>query len=745
MANTILQNYYKKRLKELGLKEADNKQDVIFENKTIQGQLFFCDEKENGLKILYLNADGSECQYDNNGKLKQFYRIRKLEGDKKYTQQSGSGIHTYFSKISVKVFKQSVAEKQAGITVFITEGEFKAISLDHNLKLVSLGIGGINSFVDKTTNDFEPELKRWFETVQPENVVLLFDADLFKLEYKEDAELTKRLSGFFAAVEKFGELAKPYNFDMYFSHVSEKYQETSKGIDDLIFNTKATAEITKELLSFTTGKDRNYINCIQLNSGLRKLKEYFCLDSVHTFYERYKNVIHDREFKYLGGSFYFDGEKVQNNYYKHALSYLRIGTDFYKKIWKINPHKDTKNQYPEQILMSWNIGEINRDFGENKKFVKLIPKFDNFINLPCNDNNYRKIIPIEFQGIQTIYYNRYQEVKHDIKQGDWSNIEQFLKHIFNCNNTNGENLYNFGLQYLKLSFEKPMLRLPVLCFVSRERNTGKTTFLRFLRLIFKENVAILDNERFTGRFTSHFADKLFVTLDEGFIPIEQKIMKERIKNFSTGNTQWLEGKGKDAKEVDNFCHLILTSNEEQSFMQIDEGENRFAVIKVNTLNFDNPRIIEDMEKEIPHFLHYLINEFKYVYELNKSRFQFDAKIYETETLLKVTEKTRPRWQQELLNYITEILENITEDYVMFTPSDLSNAISEHSNYKIEKTKIKDFLQDDLKLKPEKLCKYTVYSFMLFDGFDEPTISNNYKAGTPYKFEKAKFIKTEKMF
>lgn len=126
-------------------------------------------------------------------------------------------------------------------------------------------------------------------------------------------------------------------------------------------------------------------------------------------------------------------------------------------------------------------------------------------------------------------YNMYTELNHEMEPGEWPNIEKFLRHIFQSKNTSGETMYEFGLDYIQLSYFNPTQRLPILCPVSRERNTGKSTFLNFLQLIFQENMSILDNERFTGKFTSHFVHKLVVALDEGFIPIEQKLMKERIK------------------------------------------------------------------------------------------------------------------------------------------------------------------------------------------------------------------------
>lgn len=201
-----------------------------------------------------------------------------------------------------------------------------------------------------------------------------------------------------------------------------------------------------------------------------------------------------------------------------AKLYIRVGCDFYKKVWKLDFHKDPKLNQPILILRSWSVGEINRDFGENKKFISMIPKYDQFVNIPCNTKDYKRIYSFQHEGITTWSYNRYNQVSHDVTPGDWSHIEAFLQHIFSAKNTTGETLYNFGLDYIQQSFFNPTQKMPVICLVSRERNTGKSTFLQLLKLIFQENCTILDNERFTGKFTSAYVDKLIVGLDEGFIP-----------------------------------------------------------------------------------------------------------------------------------------------------------------------------------------------------------------------------------
>ncbi len=63
-------------------------------------------------------------------------------------------------------------------------------------------------------------------------------------------------------------------------------------------------------------------------------------------------------------------------------------------------------------------------------------------------------------------------------QGDFPNIKKLVSHIF------GEQ-YELGMDYLQLLYLRPVQKLPILLLVSEERNTGKTTFLNFLKALFQ--------------------------------------------------------------------------------------------------------------------------------------------------------------------------------------------------------------------------------------------------------------------
>lgn len=741
-----IEQYFKKRLKELKLKETDNKiKTSTNEVASYQDVYFDIDKERNAIEIKYYTPDGRRLTYLNESKKERdFSRKRYMlppEGKGKYWQPSKSGVQTYFTPELIDAYK---TKKKIKILI-VVEGEFKAFAISNILKIPAIGIGGIKNIRHKQNNTLEQYVLQVFEDLEIENVILLHDADALKVEYKEKKDLATRLNDFYWSAQTFAELCKPFDFNLYFGHILEKFNDTAKGIDDLL-NLKGILKknVYDEIQQLTAG-NHSYFKFINLNINLYKLKEYFNLHSVTSFYEKYKKIIEDKEFIYLSKNYFYDGTKIVNDYYKHALSYLRVGTDYYKKQWvfdKKNMKLPKEKRKAVFRIEPWQIGEIKRDHGQNKRFLDMIPKYDGFINVPDN-LNYQRIFEIEHEGITTKYYNRYFPVSHDLKPGEFPTIKKFLKHIFSDVNLQGETLYHFGLDYIKLTYEEPQLRLPVLCLVSNERNTGKSTFLEFLRLIFKENASILDNERFTSQFTSHFVDKLIVAVDEGFIPMEMRLMKERIKNFSTGKTQWLEGKGKDAKEIDNYCHLIMCSNDQTNFMQIDSGENRFAVLRVKPFEGKtNARMLNQLKEELPAFLNWLINDYKLTYKKYVSRFSFDTNIYETITLARVIEQTRPKWIQEIEDYIIEMF-TITElNELHYSPTDLATEMKLRK-INVAPTTIRDWLQDTYNYYPNyKVSRYDLYTIQNVQDYGNRLTNPepDKKTGRSYALKREDFLK-----
>jgi len=720
-------SYYENRLKELEIPLEDITVSAKWRDNGKYQQMRWFYPKDENIDILYLDPHGYVQEYEHEGKLKQFIRTRLACPTKghKYSQPYSSGIFPYITPGIIK----KVQKKETIDTLFITEGEFKAFAGGYHLGLDIIGIGGIQSFVDKKINELHPDISKILTICKVKSIVLLFDADCMDITDDFDKDLYKRPYSFYSAVKRFKEYCKPLNVDLYFSHIACNYSKIAKGLDDLIVHPKTNRDkLAKELTSFTTGK-REYVECFNISdNAINHIYEYFGLNNAKAFYDKHKDVIQEREFIWNKNKYYHNGERLKVSWYGQAAQYMRVGTNYYKIGSLINSHGKV-----EEHIIDWTISEINRDYGKNKEFFSQIPKYDVFCNIPDHTENYQKVIAIEKGDFKTVAYNRYYKLDHELKEGSFSTIEMFLKHIANSKNLSGENLYPFLLDWIQISYINPTQRLPVLCLVSKERNTGKSTFLELLQLIFKENATILDNERFTGKFTSHYITKLIIAVDESFIPIEQKLMKERIKNLATGRRQWIEAKSKNAQEIDFFGKLVLTSNDESNFMQIDIGENRHCVLKINKLEHDDPNLTSKMAIEIPAFLHFLKNR-KLHYEGNRSRAWFDADIYKTEAVLNVMERTKGQLERELEYFISTVFEASKQPSLEFTPKYLSMKVCENLRYNVPPTKIIDYLKDR-GMKPQGVKRFVLYN-------EDGTIQDFNVVGSPYLFDRKDWIKSE---
>lgn len=126
---------------------------------------------------------------------------------------------------------------------------------------------------------------------------------------------------------------------------------------------------------------------------------------------------------------------------------------------------------------------------------------------------------------------------------------------------------------MQLLYLHPIEKLPILLLVSEERNTGKSTFLNFLKALFGGNVTFNTNEDFRSQFNSDWAGKLLILVDE--VLLDRREDSERLKNLSTTLSYKVEAKGKDRDEISFFAKFVLCSNNERLPVIIDTGETRY--------------------------------------------------------------------------------------------------------------------------------------------------------------------------
>lgn len=368
---------------------------------------------------------------------------------------------------------------------------------------------------------------------------------------------------------------------------------------------------------------------------------------------------------------------------RNESPFVRVGTTLYKIV---NQPRLNGGYVKKRIV--WNNETLRQDYG--KDYLANVPKYDGFCTVP-DHVNYRQVIDN--------FLNLYEPIGHQPKEGDFSHIQALLHHIF------GEQ-YELGVDYLQLLYLHPIQKLPILLLVSEERNTGKSTFLNFLKAMFRNNVTFNTNEDFRSQFNSDWAGKLIIVVDE--VLLNRREDSERLKNLSTTLSYKVEAKGKDRDEIAFFAKFVLCSNNERLPVIIDPGETRYWVRKIHHLENDDTHFLQKLIEEIPAFLYFL--QHRTLTTQNVSRMWFSPKQTETAALLKIIRCNKSKYEVEAAELIKEIMECMEIDSFSFCLNDLLILLN-LSQVRIDKHWLRKIVTEDWKLAPAPNgLSYTTYLF-----------------------------------
>ena len=361
--------------------------------------------------------------------------------------------------------------------------------------------------------------------------------------------------------------------------------------------------------------------------------------------------------------------------------FIRVGTTLYK----IVEQPKLNGGYVRKRIV-WNNETLRQDSG--KDYIGSVPKYDGFCTVP-EHLNYRPIVGK--------FLNLYEPIDHHPKEGDFSYIRSLVRHIF------GEQ-YELGMDYLQLLYLQPIQKLPIPLLVSEERNTGKSTFLNFLKLLFQNNVTFNTNEDFRSRFNFDWAGKLLIVVDE--VLLNRREDSERLKNLSTTLSYKVEAKGKDRDKIAFFAKFVLCSNYEYLPVIIDAGETRYWVRKIDRLQSDDTDFLQKLKAEIPAFLHFL--QYRQLSTDKESRMWFNPTLLHTEALQKIIRSNRNRLEIEMHELILDIMKSVGTDTFSFCYDDILLLLAQ-SQIKAERHQVRKVLQECWKLTPaHNTLTYTTY-------------------------------------
>ena len=361
--------------------------------------------------------------------------------------------------------------------------------------------------------------------------------------------------------------------------------------------------------------------------------------------------------------------------------FIRVGTTLYKLV---NQPRLNDGYVKKRIV--WNNETLRQDYG--KHFLATVPKYDGFCTVP-DHVNYRPIVDK--------FLNLYEPIDHKPMEGDFPSIRSLVEHIF------GEQ-YELGMDYLQLLYLQPIQKLPILLLVSEERNTGKSTFLNFLKALFQNNVTFNTNEDFRSQFNSDWAGKLLIVVDE--VLLSRREDSERLKNLSTTLSYKVEAKGKDRDEIAFFAKFVLCSNNEYLPVIIDAGETRYWVRKIDRLQSDDTDFLQKLKAEIPAFLYHL--QHRQLSTEKESRMWFAPSLLHTEALQKITRSNRNRLEIEMSELVLDIMASTGIDTFSFCCNDILTLLA-NTYVKAEKHQVRKVLQECWKLTPAlNGLTYTTY-------------------------------------
>lgn len=722
--------------KQIGITEAQNKVRVKgFDNSLIETDIFSADQQDN-IKILQfkLNREVVEIENDekhefedlegrSHGRTSYLVRLNpeylKTHPDSpKYRQNKGERTRPFFCPDTIDKYEKGEHIK----TLFLTEGYIKAFTANILTGMDVVGLQSVTCYANKEGRMHE-EILQLIQKCGCKNIVILFDADCTEISEKAlnvGDDLAKRPAMFLNSAISIKNLLSNLDVDVWFMHPLEIMN--AKGLDDLILKYKDEKEnILKDALDLgAVGKTGfgKYFFRINITTNGTKLKKHLYIDNIENFYIKWSEKIGQNTFMFFGSRYKLDEDgKLTLELPGELTQYYRIGTGYFRLL----PYVDVWSGERREKLVPWQKGCILDDFKDRcKNPISKIQKLDGFTFFPDNER-YQRIIDNK--------WNYYSEVCYSPEPGKWDTIKNFLLHIF------GEQI-NLGLDYFQLLYQRPKQQLPILCLVSKERQTGKTTFCNFLNEMFGENCVLVGNNAFTGQFNGFLAGKILVCCDETKLADRSDTVDitEKIKRLATERYTMIEYKGQDAQSIPNFAKFVLCSNNESNFIYTDKDEVRFWVRKVGHLEGVDTNLIEKMHNEIPAFLYFLNNRLLSTEE--KTRAWFDFELLKTDALRELQEQQLPVAIKDIKEFLNDMFEVAGDNILEYSTADLLNDVPFLKGSKISQSKLKNMICEHFNIEIQR-GRYKYIMKLQQTGFNGETTSIFSKTGSFFSFQKDK--------
>lgn len=318
--------------------------------------------------------------------------------------------------------------------------------------------------------------------------------------------------------------------------------------------------------------------------------------------------------------------KDSNNFHKIR----RVGTIFQQSVMSYdvegNPHHEWLT--------------INRETAKDligKENIQNTPYYSGFCIVPSH-KDYREIV-----GNQI---NLYHPLPCQPNAGEHPFTDILINRVF------GNDAGKFW-DYLTILYRHPLHPLPVLCLVSKENHSGKSTVGNLIKDLFGENIGFYGQDDLNSTFNIWV--KSLVAVFEEISDTKRALNK--IKAASTAQSITLNQKYLPQISYRPFVKVIILSNNEESFIQANEYDIRYWVVRVPPMTKQD--FIQDFDyklrSEAPAVLHTLST--REIVTPCRSRMWFAPEDIATDALEVVRQESRSECAKDILIWAEEVGEN----------------------------------------------------------------------------------------
>lgn len=191
-------------------------------------------------------------------------------------------------------------------------------------------------------------------------------------------------------------------------------------------------------------------------------------------------------------------------------------------------------------------------------------------------------------------YNLWRGFSVESKQGDCS---LYLEHLKDNICSGNDEHYAYFLNWMAHAVQRPDTLPGVAIVLKGEQGTGKGVAVsNFGRIFGRHYKHVTSREAFLGRFNGHLQDAVMVFADEVYWA-GGKEQEGILKTLITEPRRQFEHKGKGVVELDNYCRVMMATNNEWA-VPAGLEERRFFVLNVGNAKRQNTAYFTAIQKQM---------------------------------------------------------------------------------------------------------------------------------------------------